>query len=124
VSADAYRWYLENRLSDLARTEHAGRRLYMLQDLDRVAAAAGPVLDGALRLQVKAVLDEAPDAAEQTALQGYFDLFARDAASRGHELLALADEYAGHARQHPGTYGAELAQIRHRSLYWEMRRDP
>ncbi len=124
VSADAYRWYVENRLSDVAQAQQAGRRLHILRDLDRVATAAGAMLDEALRARMVAALAEAPDAAEQTALQAYFELFARDAASRGHELLALADDYAGHARRHAGTYGAELAEIRHRSLYWEMRRDP
>jgi len=124
VSPDAYRWYVENRLSDLARTEHAGQRLYLAWNLSRVVAAAAAALDEPLRRQMDKALAEVPDAAEQVALREYFDLFERDAASRGRELLAIADDYAEHARRHPGTYGAELAEIRRRSLYWEMRRDP
>lgn len=124
VSADAHRWYVENRLSELAQTEHAGRRLHVQRDLEHVIAIAGPMLDEDLNTVVQAALAEAPDAAEQKALQAYFALFARDAASRGHELLALADEYGEHVRLHAGTYGAELAEVRRRSLYWEMRRDP
>jgi hypothetical protein len=124
VSPEAYRWYVANRLSELQGTEQTGRRLYVLRALAEIAGKAGAMLEQSLRAQTEAALSDASDPAEEASLQGYFELFARDAASRGNELLVLADAYAEHARRHPGTYGAELADIRYRSLYWEMRRDP
>ena len=129
--SEAYRWHIENRLADFARAGGDARRLAVADELETLARLAGALLDDGLRRRLRqaaeAVAGYAASEAgrrEKAAEAEYRALLAREEANRGRELLTIADAYAALAESRAGTLAANLAEIRYRSLTWEMGRVP
>ena len=121
---NAYRWYVVNRLNDVARASSAIERHTALRRIAALPAAWRDGADAALIERADSASESPAPDSEVAAFEAYVAAMREDEADRGRNPAAVAERYRAIADRYPETaYGAR-AKARAQAVMWETGRYP